>query len=137
MKRMQKTNKQILSDNLSYYMTIKGVDRNTLCEALNFKYSTVSEWLSAKKYPRIDKIEMLANYFDIEKSDLIEDKRIIELRATDELPDDTPDKAESSSAPSDEDIKFALFDGSEGVTDEMYDEVKRFAKYIKEQKEKK
>lgn len=42
-----------------------------------------------------------------------------------------------SPAPSDDDIKFALFDGSEGVTDEMYDEVKRFAKYIKEQKEKK
>ncbi|WP_303838647.1 helix-turn-helix domain-containing protein [Ruminococcus flavefaciens] len=39
--------------------------------------------------------------------------------------------------PTDEDIKFALFDGTEGVTDEMYDEVKRFAKYIKEQKEKK
>ena len=42
-----------------------------------------------------------------------------------------------SPAPTDDDIKFALFDGSEGVTDEMYDEVKRFAKYIKEQKEKK
>lgn len=33
----------------------------------------------------------------------------------------------------DDDIKFALFNGSEGVTDEMYDEVKRFAMYIKEQ----
>ena len=38
--------------------------------------------------------------------------------------------------PTDEDIKFALF-GSEGVTDEMYEEVKRFARFIKEQKEKK
>lgn len=46
-------------------------------------------------------------------------------------------KAVQSPAPSDDDIKFALFDGSEGVTDEMYDEVKRFAKYIKEQKDKK
>ena len=42
------------------------------------------------------------------------------------------DKEVSTSTPSDEDIKFALFDGSEGVTDEMYDEVKRFAMYIKE-----
>ena len=32
------------------------------------------EWLNAKKYPRIDKIEILANYFGILKSDLIEDK---------------------------------------------------------------
>ena len=43
----------------------------------------------------------------------------------------------SCSVPTDEDIKFALFDGSEGVTDEMYDEVKRFAKYIKEQNKQK
>ena len=84
---MQKTNKEILSANLTYYMSINGIDRNTLCEALGLKYSTVSEWLSAKKYPRIDKIEILADYFNIEKSDLIEDKRAnrknIELRAVD------------------------------------------------------
>ena len=46
-------------------------------------------------------------------------------------------ETENDKSPTDEDIKFALFDGTEGVTDEMYDEVKRFAKYIKEQKEKK
>lgn len=51
--------------------------------------------------------------------------------------DNDDNKAVQSPAPSDDDIKFALFDGSEGVTDEMYDEVKCFAKYIKEQKEKK
>ena len=28
----------------------------------------------AKKYPRMDKVEMMANYFGILKSDLIEDK---------------------------------------------------------------
>lgn len=125
---MQKTNKEILSDNLTYYMAIKGVDRNTLCEALGLKYSTVSEWLSAKKYPRIDKIEILADYFDIEKSDLIEDKRAnrknIELRAVDAIPDDTP-------SASDDELKFALFDGSEGVTDEMFEEVKQFAAMVK------
>ena len=43
----------------------------------------------------------------------------------------------NDTSPTEADIKFALFDGTEGVTDEMYDEVKRFAKYIKEQKEKK
>jgi repressor LexA len=50
-----------------------GIDRNQLCETLGFKYSTVSEWLSAKKYPRMDKIEQLAEYFGVKKSDLIED----------------------------------------------------------------
>lgn len=33
---------------------------------------------------------------------------------------------------SDDDIKFALFGGDGEITDEMYDEVKRFAAYIKQ-----
>ncbi|MBQ9862115.1 MAG: helix-turn-helix transcriptional regulator [Clostridia bacterium] len=57
-------------------MNQKGVDRNQLCADLGLKYSTVSEWLSAKKYPRIDKIELLANYFGVHKSDLIESERV-------------------------------------------------------------
>ena len=36
--------------------------------------STFNDWVKGKKYPRIDKIEMLANFFRIQKSDLIEDK---------------------------------------------------------------
>ncbi len=64
--------KAVFANNLMQYMNQRGVDRNQLCDDLGFKYSTVSEWLSAKKYPRIDKIELLANYFDIQKSNLIE-----------------------------------------------------------------
>lgn len=33
---------------------------------------------------------------------------------------------------SDDDIKFALFGGGSEITDEMFDEVKRFAAYIKQ-----
>lgn len=72
---VEKNNKYTLAKNLSYYMAEKGIDRTQLCDDLGFKYSTVSEWLSAKKYPRMDKIEMLSNYFGVMKSDLIEDKR--------------------------------------------------------------
>lgn len=34
-------------------------------------------------------------------------------------------------ASSDDELKFALFDGSEGVTDEMFEEVKQFAAMVK------
>ena len=37
-------------------------------------HTTFTDWVNGKTYPRIDKIEMLANYFGIKKSDLIEDK---------------------------------------------------------------
>lgn len=78
-------NKIIFANNLDYQMKVRKIDRNKLCADLGFKYSTVSEWLKARKYPRIDRIEMLANYFGILKSDLIEDKsnksKIIKDRA--------------------------------------------------------
>lgn len=75
-------NKQIFATNLKRLMDEEKVDRNQLCSNLNFKYSTVSEWLSAKKYPRIDKIEKLANFFGVQKSDLIEDKETILVALT-------------------------------------------------------
>ncbi|CAG5637351.1 cI repressor [Streptococcus pneumoniae] len=41
---------------------------------LGFKIPTVRDWLKGITYPRIGKIELLANYFNINKSDLIENK---------------------------------------------------------------
>lgn len=35
---------------------------------------------------------------------------------------------------SDEDVMFALFDGNEDITPEMYEDVKRYARFIMEQK---
>lgn len=67
-------NKKVFSENLNYYMTLNNKDRNKICEDLKLNYSTVRDWTNGRAYPRIDKIEMLANYFSIQKSDLIEKK---------------------------------------------------------------
>lgn len=67
-------NKEIFAKNLKYYMEYYSKDRNTICEALNIPYTTFTDWYNAVTYPRIDKIELLANYFSIQKSDLIENK---------------------------------------------------------------
>lgn len=48
--------------------------RNDICSELGFAYSTFTDWANGNVYPRIDKIEMLADYFGINKSDLIENK---------------------------------------------------------------
>lgn len=66
-------NKAIFSKNLQKYIQLSGKTRSEICQDLKFSYSTFSEWVNGAKYPRIDKIEMLANYFDIKKSDLIEE----------------------------------------------------------------
>ena len=69
-------NKIIFADNLNRFLRASNIDRNKLCADLNISYSTLADWLNAKKYPRIDKIELLANYFHVQKSDLIENKTI-------------------------------------------------------------
>ena len=74
-------NKNIMADNIQYYMDRHGVDRNTLCKDLGLPYMTVSDWLNAKSYPRIDKIELLANYFNIKKSNLVEKRANIQSKA--------------------------------------------------------
>ena len=71
-------NKAILSKNLKYYMDKSGMDRKQLADIWGFPYSTVTEWVNGKKYPRIDSIEIMADYFGILKSDLIEEKMSVE-----------------------------------------------------------
>lgn len=67
-------NKKTMSNNLKRYLKINNITRSQLSESLGISYSTVSDWINGKAYPRIDKIEMMANYFGINKSDLVEDK---------------------------------------------------------------
>ena len=66
-------NKYIFSRNLKKLMDEKGVSRRDIATVLNISYFTVSDWVNAKKYPRMDKVEILANYFGVLKSDLIEE----------------------------------------------------------------
>lgn len=72
-------NKDVMAKNLLYYMNLNGKDRKQVCSDLDIKYTTFCDWINAKTYPRIDKIEKLANYFKISKSDLVENKNKNEL----------------------------------------------------------
>ena len=67
-------NKEVFAKNLAYYLKYYNKNAADICRDLDISASTFSDWLNAKKYPRIDKIEMLANYFNIQKSNLIENK---------------------------------------------------------------
>lgn len=67
-------NKEVMAKNLRYFVEKSGKSQKELSEIFEVSTSTFSDWIKAKKYPRIDKIEMMANYFKILKSDLIEEK---------------------------------------------------------------
>lgn len=77
-------NKEILAKNLQYYIERSGKDRRQLAEIWGVPYSTLTNWVTAKKYPRIDKIEIMADYFGVLKSDLIEEKQEEEKPANDD-----------------------------------------------------
>lgn len=103
-------NKQVFAENLKRLMSAGKVSRRQLCQALDFKYSTVCAWLDGVKYPRIEKIEAIARYFNVKKSELIENKA-----------EKTPVEI------TDEDLKFALF-GDVDADDELLEDIKKIAR---------
>lgn len=68
-------NKEIMAKNIQFYMNKYDKSRQDMCDALGVKYTTFTDWVNGNSYPRIDKIELMANYFGIEKSDLVEKRR--------------------------------------------------------------
>jgi transcriptional regulator with XRE-family HTH domain len=67
-------NREVFSRNLAYYIERSGRTQKEIAEIVGVSTSTFNDWVKAKKYPRIDKIEILADYFRILKSDLIEER---------------------------------------------------------------
>lgn len=68
-------NKEIFARNLAMYLQRSGKSQREMAEIVGVSSSTFNDWANGRKYPRIDKIEFMANYFGIKKSDLIEDKK--------------------------------------------------------------
>lgn len=66
--------KKIFSNNLKYYMNLHNKNQMDLMNDLHLSSSTVSNWCTGLKLPRMDKVQMLADYFGVLKSDLIEEK---------------------------------------------------------------
>lgn len=77
-------NKSIMAKNLRRLMSEKNVTAKEMSKALHFPYTTLLSWLNAENYPRIDKIEIMADYFGVKKSDLIEEKVTDEQKAGNE-----------------------------------------------------
>ena len=66
--------KKTFAKNFSHYLEAKGVTRADVSRFLGYPETTLANWANGVNYPRIDKIQELADFFGIKKSDLIEDK---------------------------------------------------------------
>ena len=99
-------NKEIMAENIQYYLAKNAKAPIDMVRDLEFKQTTVYDWINARTYPRIDKIEMMANYFGIDKSDLVEKRNTDEIHSNkkdDNVPVDL-DKVLSEEG-------MAMFDG--------------------------
>lgn len=69
-----------------------------------------------------DRLAAIADYFGVTTDSLLGNEKAL---------------AESDKRITDDDIKFALFGGSNDITDAMYDEVRNFAAYVRQREEQK
>lgn len=68
--------KKIFARNLSKLLENNQVTQAELASMMGVAASSVSAWCNGDKMPRMDKIEWIANHFDILKSELIEEYRL-------------------------------------------------------------
>ncbi|WP_391574511.1 helix-turn-helix domain-containing protein [Cohnella sp.] len=64
--------KSIMAANIKRLLSRSGKSQTDLANDLNIPETTVSNWMNANTYPRIDKIQAMADYFGVRRSELTE-----------------------------------------------------------------
>lgn len=70
---MEEEYRKIFVKKLNYYMNLKGINQTDIMHHFDLSSSTVSNWCTGVKLPRMGKIQMLADYFGVNISDLLTD----------------------------------------------------------------
>lgn len=110
----------MLADKLKKLRSDSGMTQAEFADVFSISNGTIAMWETGKRTPDIEMIKRIANYFHVSVDYLV------------------GNETENEKDPvSENDIKFALFHGAEGITDEMYAEVKQFAEMVKLREENK
>lgn len=83
-----KSQREILAENLQFLMDEQKIDQRKIAEELNVSDMTASYWIRGMRYPRIDKLQALAELFNVKHSDLISDRDKLPTNAI-EVPHET------------------------------------------------
>lgn len=100
--------------------TEKGLTPYKVAKDTGISQSALSAWKTGKSTLRPARILLLANYLGVSAAYL-----------SGESDNRTPPMG-APGAPTEEDVKVALFGGDTEVSDEMWEEAKRYAQYLKE-----
>lgn len=97
-----------------------GITMKELGAEIGVAESTISQYETGKRQPDYETLLKLGEFFGVS----------VDYLLTGEEAKKAPSGVDERSV-SDDAIKFALFGGGGEITDEMYDEVKRFAHMVK------
>src|SRR5699024_1641252 len=64
--------KKILAKNIQKHLDRRGITQTKMAHDLGYPEMTVSNWMKEKTYPRVDRLQQMADYFNIRRSDLTE-----------------------------------------------------------------
>lgn len=116
-----------LARNIRYLRKKQGWGQDTLAEKLGYKsYTTIQKWESGVSEPSLKTVHKLAALFNVEINDLTNSDLETDASINASI------KPKENPQVTDEDIQFALFGGNDEITDKMYDEVKKFAAFLKQ-----
>lgn len=71
---MNEYENKVFSTNLLFYMQKNNKTRDDVARFLNVSLPTMSNYLNGKRFPKIDKLQALSEYFGVTVSDLVQDR---------------------------------------------------------------
>lgn len=97
----------------------RGMQQKEFAMKIGVSQPTVSEWEHGKKDPSGDRLVKIAELFGITTLEVLG------------IPiDPSTEEKPKRYFPTDEELRFALFDGAEGITKEDFEDVKKYAKFV-------
>ena len=84
-------NKETMAKNIRRYLAKRGMTIVALADLIDVPYNTVNNWCNAVSYPRIDKIERMANVFGVSKADLVEEEETLRAEILNKAFGDRPE----------------------------------------------
>lgn len=79
MNKAQKDNSinlDVFTRNFKRHLALSGKRQVEVANAVGVSTGTITDWKKGRSYPRMDKIQLLAEFFGIQKSDLVEDVNV-------------------------------------------------------------
>ncbi len=69
------TQKKIFARNLNYYVNQSGKQQKEIAQLIGFSEKTFNGWCRGLSIPTMGKVQLIADFFGIGKTDLLEDKK--------------------------------------------------------------